>query len=141
MPKNKFKMNAIKVYIQELCDYYRPSSPLEILQIERIAHCRAKLDALYELEAAKLQLATNELMRSPKAVMQSIGAESDFIKSLVLKFCKGKQLNFPMLLTLQLLEAFDNEIQSIGGKLQDYDCIKVVLPELSKFIHSTSVRL
>lgn len=44
-------------------------------------------------------------------------------------------------LTLKLLETFANEIQSIGGKLQDYDDIKVALPKLSEFILSTSERL
>ena len=40
-----------------------PESPLERLQIERIAVCKLKFDDLYELEELKLQLAAVDLAR------------------------------------------------------------------------------
>ena len=39
----------VEQYVQVLTTYYHPESPLEKLQIQRIALCKAKLDALYEI--------------------------------------------------------------------------------------------
>jgi hypothetical protein len=44
----------VERYEHELTAYYKPDSTLEKLQIQRIALCKAKLDALYELEMIKL---------------------------------------------------------------------------------------
>ena len=54
---NSEEKALVQAYIKELADYYDPQSPLEKLQIERIAICRAKLHYLYELEQIKLSLA------------------------------------------------------------------------------------
>ena len=43
-------------FLKELIDFYKPQGPLEKLQLERIATCKAKLKSLYELEQAKLRL-------------------------------------------------------------------------------------
>lgn len=48
---DRFKIDIHEKYMKELCNYFHPSSPLEMMQIERIAQCRTKLDELYELEA------------------------------------------------------------------------------------------
>jgi len=64
----------VEQYVQELTTYYHPESPLEKLQIQRIALCKAKLDALYEIEHVKLQIASEDLRRAPDLVMQKISA-------------------------------------------------------------------
>lgn len=51
-------------FIIELTDFYQPQSPLEKLQIERIALARAKLTRLYETEQASLDLEINKLAQS-----------------------------------------------------------------------------
>ena len=61
----------VERYEHELTAYYKPDSPLEKLQIQRIALCRTKLDALYELEMVKLQIAKAELNRV-KAKLRTI---------------------------------------------------------------------
>ena len=47
IPSNDAEKALVASYIKELVEYYEPASPLEKLQIERIAICRAKLANLY----------------------------------------------------------------------------------------------
>lgn len=49
-PSNSNERALIDAYVQELTEYCQPNSPLERLQIQRIATCRAKLAYLYDLE-------------------------------------------------------------------------------------------
>lgn len=37
----------VQIYLDELLDYYSPQSPLERMQLERVALCRAKLARQY----------------------------------------------------------------------------------------------
>ncbi len=65
-PSNPSEKALIESFAQELTDYYKPKSPLEQLQIQRIAICRAKLAYLYDLEQVKLALAAKELESQPQ---------------------------------------------------------------------------
>jgi len=56
VPTGALESESVKKYIDELVAYYQPKSPLERLQIERIALCRSKLSRLYEVEQASLEL-------------------------------------------------------------------------------------
>lgn len=50
VPSNSNEKALVDSYSKELIEYYKPESPLEQLQIQRIATCRAKLAYLYDLE-------------------------------------------------------------------------------------------
>ena len=78
--------------MQELTTYYHPESPLEKLQIQRIALCKAKLDALYEIEQVKLQIASEDLKRAPDLVMQKISASDDMTKEFAQSLSAGRKL-------------------------------------------------
>ena len=71
-PKDANEKALIETFSKELVDYYDPQSPLEKLQIERIAICRAKLHYLYELEQVKLELASKELEAQPEKILEKI---------------------------------------------------------------------
>jgi hypothetical protein len=135
---NNFFSNSQKVfvdqYVQELVAYYRPVSPLEILQIQRIALCKAKLDALYELEQHKLQIALEDLKRDPKLVMDSVYSTEDLTRSFAETLSQGKQINLPMDLTGDQLKIFSEEINRAGGKLDPDDNLYTQLPKLGEFI-------
>ncbi len=111
----------VEQYIQELMAHYRPESPLEKLQIQRIALCRAKLDALYELELVKFQIALEDLKRSPELVMQKIATGGEMTQALAQTLSKGRELELPMGLTPESLKLFASEINAIGGKLDSED--------------------
>jgi hypothetical protein len=67
-PSNSNEKALVDSHSQELTDYYKPESPLELLQIRRIAMCRAKLDYLYDLEQVKLALVAKELESQPEKI-------------------------------------------------------------------------
>jgi len=58
-----------------IIDFYKPASPLETFQIERIAMCRAKLARLYEVESVRLQLAQQELINDSKKIINAINSK------------------------------------------------------------------
>ena len=71
-PSNSNEKALVDSYTQELTDYYKPESPLEQLQIRRIAMCRAKLAYLYDLEQVKLALVVKELESQPEKILEKI---------------------------------------------------------------------
>ena len=131
----------VEQYVQELMAHYRPESPLEKMQIQRIALCRAKLDALYDLEQVKLQIALEDLKRSPEVVMQKIAAGGEMTQALAQALGKGRELELPMGLTRESLKLFASEINAIGGKLDSEDDLYVALPCLSQFANDLAKRL
>lgn len=44
------EVQMVEEFAKELTDFYKPESPLEVLQIQRIAFCRAKLARLIDIE-------------------------------------------------------------------------------------------
>jgi hypothetical protein len=96
------QMLAVEQYVQELTDFYKPESPLEKLQIQRIALCNAKLDALYQLEQVKLQIASEDLKRRPELVMQKIETGGEMTQAFAEALSKGRELQLPMGLTQKL---------------------------------------
>jgi hypothetical protein len=131
----------VEGYVQELQTHYQPSSPLEILQIQRIALCKVKLDALYELEQVKLQIATEDLKRDSNLVMQKVHSEKDLTQDFALRLSNGSKLDLPMELTPELLSVFSSEIRALGGELQAEDDFNRALPSLSQHIHEIATRL
>jgi hypothetical protein len=131
----------VERYEHELTAYYKPDSPLEKLQIQRIALCKAKLDALYELELIKLQIAKVELEGNPKLALDCVYPKEDLTRSFVQNLSKGSQLSLPMNLTPELLETFSKEINSAGGKIDQGDEIYSHMPSLGEFIENEGKRL
>ncbi len=131
----------VERYEHELTTYYKPESPLEKLQIQRIALCKAKLDALYELELVKLQIAKAELEGNPKLVLDKVHPAEDLTRSFAHTLSKGRQLSLPMNLTPELLETFSKEINNAGGEIDQGDEIYSHIPSLGEFIDDEGKRL
>ena len=131
----------VERYEHELTAYYKPDSPLEKLQIQRIALCRTKLDALYELEMVKLQIAKAELEVNPKLALDRVHPGEDLIGSFAQTLSKGRRLSLPMNLTQEMLETFSEEIKKAGGKLDQDDDLHAQLPRLGQFIDEAAERL
>ena len=135
------QQSVVAQYVEELSAYYKPKSPLETLQIQRIALCKAKLDGLYELEQVKLQTAAEELRADPKLVMDKVYVGEDLTRSFARTLSNSKLLNLPMNLTPDLLAIFAEEINKAGGKLGPDDDLYTQLPELGAFITEADNRL
>jgi hypothetical protein len=124
-----------------LTKHYQPSSPLEKLQLERIALCKVKLDALYELERVKLLIAGEDLNRSPDLVMQRVSSGDELTQSFALALSKGWPPSLPMGLTPDILEKAASEINGVGGKLDQDDDMHVAMPLFSSFVDELASRL
>jgi hypothetical protein len=133
--------SLVEQYVRELTTYYKPDSPLEKMQIQRISLCKAKLDALYEIEQVKLQIASEDLKRTPELVMQKIAAGGDLNQAFAETLSKGHELELPMRLTPESLAHIASEINAIGGKLDSEDDLNIALPNLSLFIKNIAKRL
>jgi hypothetical protein len=133
--------SLVEQYVRELTTYYKPDSPLEKMQIQRISLCKAKLDALYELEQVKLQIASEDLKRTPELVMQKIAAGADLNQAFVKTLSKERELELPMGRTPESLAHIASEINAIGGKLDSEDGLNIALPNLSLFIKNIAKRL
>ena len=120
---------------KELLDFYRPQSPLEIMQLERIALCRAKLARLYEVERTRLQLARQTIDASPKKLLEQLGFQSDLSQKLALEQIDYQSMSLPLQLTLETLKAIVNEVQHYGPKAISEKEFKRYLPNLYQYLN------
>ena len=120
---------------KELLDFYQPQSPLEIMQLERIALCRAKLARLYEVERTRLQLARQTIDASPKKLLEQLGFQSDLSQKLALEQIDYQSMSLPLQLTLETLKAIVNEVQHYGPKAISEKEFKRYLPNLYQYLN------
>ena len=120
---------------KELLDFYQPQSPLEIMQLERIALCRAKLARLYEVERTRLQLARQTIDASPKKLLEQLGFQSDLSQKLALEQIEYQSMSLPLQLTLETLKAIINEVQHYAPKAISEKEFKRYLPSLYQYLN------
>ena len=125
----------VQHYIQELSDYYKPASPLEKLQIERIALCRAKLAHLYEVEQVRLQLVIEEIEQSPEKVLEQFDYLSDIAKGMVLEQIRFGQLRLPASLEPKELKAIVREVLAFDGKISALQDVQKNFPNLCRYLN------
>jgi len=127
----------VQSFIKEFEDFYNPQTPLEKLQIERIATCRAKLARLYEVESARLQMRINQLEHSTEAVFKELPHIDGVVKGMVQEMAIFGELTLPLDLTAAQLEAISHEVHDarLKGEVQN---IWKFLPSLSRFLEGIS---
>ena len=123
----------IDSFTKELEDFYEPQSPLEKLQIQRIAICRAKLAKLYEVEAARLKMISNKLEHSTESIFKELPHIKGVEKGMVHEMAVFGQLILPLGLTSEILKKIAQEVLALEAKSQFKDHWKL-LPSLSKFL-------
>ena len=138
-PSDAKESALVELYSKELTDYYKPESPLEKLQIERIAICRAKLNYLYELERIKLTLACKELESEPEKILEKITGYSELAKGMAKGCITEGQITLPCRLDLTLLEAICQEIDGLAGAIENQHQFARALPTLTKYLNSYPV--
>ena len=119
-------------FIDELMAYYQPESPLEKLQIERIALCRTKLSRLYQVEENKLKIHT--LAQSdPKKILDELKIKG-LTKGMILEIIHNKKLTLPCQLSEETLNAIMKEIDAFTGTLKVQKDLDEHFPVLVKFL-------
>ena len=121
-------------FTKELLDYYEPKSPLEIMQLERIALCRAKLKRLYEVEQAKLQIVKDQIAFFPEKILDQLKVEAGIAKTLALEELQFNTMSLPFDLTITQLNAIGQEIKNLHGTITTEKEFQKRLPQLTSFI-------
>jgi hypothetical protein len=138
-PSNPSEKALIESFAQELTDYYKPKSPLEQLQIQRIAICRAKLAYLYDLEQIKLALAAKELESQPEKILEKIPGATGLAIGMAKDLITDGQIHLPCRLDLGLLENICDEIKSMHGEIENKHQFARALPCLTKYLNAYPV--
>jgi hypothetical protein len=139
VPSNSNEKALVDAYSRELIEYYKPESPLERLQIQRIARCRAKLAYLYDLEQVKLSLAAKELESQPEKILEKIPGATGLAMGMAIEFITSGQIHLPGRLDLPLLESICDEINQMHGQMENKHQFARALPRLTKYLNSYPV--
>jgi len=127
------EQSLIDSFTKELEDFYDPQSPLEKLQIQRIAICRAKLAKLYEVEGARLEMRSNKLEHSTESIFKELPYINGVVKGMVHEMAVFGQLILPLGLTSEVLKKIAQEVLVVEAKSQIKDPWKL-LPSLANFL-------
>jgi hypothetical protein len=127
-------------FSKELMDYYQPKNPLAILQIERIAICRAKLVRLYEVEKVRLQLAYRALEYQPDKVVEKLVHINGVPKGILMELVKHGITALPCGLEPKLLKQICMELELFYGKIDNDNHLQKYFPILTKYLRSQVVR-
>ena len=139
VPSNSNEKTLVDSYSKELIEYYKPESPLEQLQIQRIAMCRAKLAYLYDLERVKLALAAKELESQPEKILEKIPGATGLAMGMAKEFITSGEIHLPCRLDPPLLEAICDEIKQMSGVIENKHQFARALPRLTKYLNSYPV--
>jgi|GEM_PF-863672 len=138
-PSNSNEKALVDSYSKELIEYYKSESPLEQLQIQRIARCRAKLAYLYDLEQVKLSLAVKELESQPEKILEKIPAATGLAMGMAIDLITSGQIHLPCRLDLPLLESICDEINQMHGVIENRHQFARALPRLTKYLNNYPV--
>lgn len=123
----------IDSFARELEDFYDPQSPLEKLQIQRIAICRAKLAKLYEVECARLEIKSNKLEHSSDSIFKELPHIKGVVKGMIQEMMIHVHLTLPLGISFK-------DLTSIAQEIHDLELKPIIknpwkyLPELSRFL-------
>ena len=134
------EQHMVDEYAQELTHYYQPQSPLEKLQIGRIAICRAKLARLYEVEQVRLQLAQTRIENNPEQIFKEMGVNKGLVRAMALEGLRRGSITLPCNLSLGALEAIAKEVDRFHGKLQSEADLRESFPSLVQFLHQYAAK-
>ena len=127
-------------FLKELIDFYQPQGPLEKLQLERIAICKAKLKSLYELEQAKLTLLIDQHQADNNKYISDYPGLDPLVRGMMKELFLLEKLGFsnqiclPCQLTVEYLSDIVTEIDSFDGVLISDDDLRNYFPRLSSYL-------
>lgn len=134
------EQKMVDEYVQELMDYYHAESPLEKLQIQRIAVCRAKLARLYQVEQLRLQLTQKNIENDPEQIFKEMNVRKGLVRSMALEGIRHGGITLPCNLSFGELEAIAAEVDHFHGTLKSERDLEESFPRLVKFLRQYSAR-
>lgn len=128
------EVQMVEEFTRDLTEYYKPESPLEVLQIQRIAFCRAKLAKLIDIELAGREMARREIELNPEMVMARLTQYSSSLKAMALEVIAGAQPLRKFGLDEPTLTAIVQEVEGFAGVLEGEEDLPAAFPRLCAFL-------
>ena len=141
-PVSTEEINDHDSFLKELVEFYKPKGPIEQLQLERIATCKAKLNSLYELERAKQALLIDQHRAdTDKYIKESFGS-SPLVRGMMKELFLLEKIGYPYpnfiflpcQLNIKLLSEIVDEIDAFHGELISDADLKKYFPNLSTYL-------
>lgn len=121
-------------FLKELIEFYKPAGPIEHLQLERLATCKAKLKSLYELEQAKQELLMKDHESGTKKYIEGMTYLEPLVRGMMKELFSLKKVFLPCKLEIDLLTQLVLEIEAFTGKLSSDDDITEYFPHLVSYL-------
>lgn len=139
------ELQLVEQFERELTQHYSPQSPLETLQIQRIAFCRAKLAKLMDIEVAGRELARFDIDHRPEQTMQRLVQYPERLRQWALMLLSGRNPLDAIKIGEDELSAIHEEILNAerptldpqGQTIDGEQAFERLLPKLSAFLHRT----
>lgn len=125
-----------KIFLDELIAFYKPVGPLETLQLERIASCRAKLNAIRELEQSKLLLLYSEHKSNIKKYIAGFTYLDPLVRGMIYELITFEKLILPCDLDTDNLEKIVDEIEAFSGVISSDSDFEEYVPCLTSYLLS-----
>lgn len=129
-------MQDQKIFLDELIAFYKPVGPLETLQLERIASCRAKLNAIRELEQSKLLLLYSEHKSNIKKYIAGFTYLDPLVRGMIYELITFEKLILPCDLDTDNLEKIVDEIEAFSGVISSDSDFEEYVPCLTSYLLS-----
>jgi len=124
----------VQLYLDELLDYYSPQSPLERMQLERVALCRAKLARLYEYERDRLELVRQRLVFTEDSDSLDLQQIDQNLASVAVSLAESRKIYLPLDIQVDEALAIAKESKVLGREVTKEDSLFEVLPSLHSLI-------
>lgn len=121
-------------FSKELVKYYKPESPLETLQIQRIAFCRAKLAKLIDIEIAGRELYRREIENNPQKILEKIPNYPERLKQLLLMELRGRFVLEVLGIDEKTLKSINKEISESVVQVDSADDLVGAYPKLTAYL-------
>jgi len=128
------EIEMVEAFVLELSEHYRPQSPLEVLQIQRIAFCRAKLAKLIDIEVAGREVARREIELHPEVVMARLVQYPEYLRKMVLQEIGQQSVLASLSLQRNELIEICQEVTGFLGLLEGEDDLELCFPKLCAYL-------
>lgn len=130
------EFELVQTYTRQLTEHYQPNSPLESLQVTRIARTWAKLERSYEQEQAKLELALYEFESSPSNTTSTMKEGNELELSIAHSILEGKALPLPHSINEVELEGVAKEAMALKGQVTSDSDFENLMPHLFNLVNN-----
>jgi hypothetical protein len=130
------ELELVLAYTKKLTEHYQPDSPLESLQVSRVARTWAKLERSYEQERAKLALALYEFESAPGNITDTMKEGSELELDFANMFLDGRALLLPFSISEEEVVGVAKEARTLKGQVTSDKDFERKMPQLFNLVNN-----